>query len=82
LIVVCLGPVACATTTPERLREQAADSWSCAPSAIQITQTAPDEYEASGCAMRAVYECQTRRHIRAEGAPYEECRRVQQHPLP
>jgi len=82
LMGLCLAAAACATTTQERLRERTAESWGCAPAAIQVTQTAPDEYEASGCAMRAVYECKTKRHIRAEGARYEECRRVQQHGLP
>jgi hypothetical protein len=42
---------------------------------------APDEYEAAGCAMRALYECTKKRHHRAEGASYESCRRVSEYPL-
>ena len=74
------GAVGCATTA-DVVRERAAASWSCAPASVQVRQNAPDEYEATGCAMRAVYECTKKRHHRAQGARYEVCRRVSQHPV-
>lgn len=72
----------CAATVTETVRERAASSWGCAPASVQVTRVAPDEHEVIGCGMRALYRCTTRRHLRAEGARYDVCERLLEHPLP
>jgi hypothetical protein len=66
----------CVTNFRSAAHERITAALACSPSEVKLEEISERVYRAEGCGKRAVYRCFHKRHIKASGARYVVCERV------